>query len=129
MVHIKLIIESISREEVKVQAQRWKPKVDHITPDSIHMDFPTLGPSVGLWAARGGCPQRAECSVSRQLQLDPSCFALHPHSTDMLIFPIPNLPGTHSRHQHLLSVPDTAFPGGPGVPSLCGTRRGSHHRS
>lgn len=59
MVHIKLIIESISREEVKFQVQRWKPKVDHITPDSIHMDFPTLGPSVGLWAARGGCPPKS----------------------------------------------------------------------
>ena len=64
MVHIKLIIESISREGVKVQAQRWKPKVDHITPDSFHMDFPTLGPNVGLCAAGGGCPPKG--SVLRQ---------------------------------------------------------------
>lgn len=86
------------------------------------MDFPTLAPSLGFWVARGGVPQRAECPIIRQMQPDPSPFALHPYGTDTVIFPISNLAGTHSGHQYLLSVPDTALPGGPGVPSLCRTR-------
>ena len=106
-----------------------KPKVDHIAPDSIHMDFPTLRPSVGCRQRVSPKEQSAPSAGSCSLILPPSSFAPHPHSTDTLILPTPNLPGTYSRHQHLLSVPDTAFPGGPGVPSLRGTRRGSHHRS
>lgn len=64
-----LIIEFINIDEVKVTVQRRRPKIEHIIPDSVHMDLLALVLSPEFLAARGGIPQRAECPIIRQMQL------------------------------------------------------------
>nr|XP_058165769.1 FAD synthase isoform X2 [Dasypus novemcinctus] len=88
-----------------------------LTP--FQMDFSTLGCRPGFLVAQGGVPQRSEHPIIKQMQLSspaPLPFIFTALMLSSSAFPFP--PGIHSGHQHLFSVPDTALPGGSGIPEL-----------